>query len=99
MAKVVKGVEFKGLRDAGDPVELAARYDAEGADELVLLDITASSDDRGGTMLHVVERAAEEVFIPLTVEVVSARSRTAGGCFEQGPTRLRELCRGRPRPG
>ncbi len=64
--RVVKGVEFKGLRDAGDPVELAARYDAEGADELVLLDITASSDDRA-TMLHVVERAAEEVFIPLTV--------------------------------
>jgi len=64
--RVVKGVEFKGLRDAGDPVELAARYDAEGADELVLLDITASSDDRA-TMLHVVERAAEQVFIPLTV--------------------------------
>ena len=64
--RVVKGIEFKGLRDAGDPVELAARYDAEGADELVLLDITASSDDRA-TMLHVVERAAEEVFIPLTV--------------------------------
>jgi len=64
--RVVKGVEFKGLRDAGDPVALAARYDAEGADELVLLDITASSDDRA-TMLHVVERAAEQVFIPLTV--------------------------------
>ena len=64
--RVVKGVEFKGLRDAGDPVELAARYDAEGADELVLLDITATSDDRA-TMLQVVERAAEEVFIPLTV--------------------------------
>lgn len=64
--RVVKGIEFKGLRDAGDPVELAARYDAAGADELVLLDITATSDDRA-TMLHVVERAAEEVFIPLTV--------------------------------
>jgi cyclase len=64
--RVVKGVEFKGLRDAGDPVELAARYDLEGADELVLLDITATSDDRA-TMLHVVERAAEQVFIPLTV--------------------------------
>lgn len=64
--RVVKGIEFVGLRDAGDPVELAARYDAEGADELVLLDITASSDDRA-TMLQVVERAAEEVFIPLTV--------------------------------
>jgi cyclase len=64
--RVVKGVEFKGLRDAGDPVALAARYDAEGADELVFLDITASSDDRA-TMVQVVERAAEEVFIPLTV--------------------------------
>jgi cyclase len=64
--RVVKGIEFKGLRDAGDPVELSERYDAEGADELVLLDITASSDGRD-TMLHVVERAAEKVFIPLTV--------------------------------
>jgi cyclase len=62
----VKGVEFKGIRDAGDPVELSERYDAEGADELVLLDITATSDDRA-TMLHVVERAADRVFIPLAV--------------------------------
>jgi cyclase len=64
--RVVKGVNFVGIRDAGDPVELASRYDAEGADELVLLDITASSDDRD-TMLDVVTRAAEEVFIPFTV--------------------------------
>ena len=64
--RVVKGVNFVGLRDAGDPVELAARYDAEGADELVLLDITASSDDRQ-TMVDVVYRTAEQVFIPLTV--------------------------------
>jgi cyclase len=64
--RVVKGVEFKGLRDAGDPVELSERYDAAGADELVFLDITASSDGRD-TMLHLVERAAEKVFIPLTV--------------------------------
>ncbi len=64
--RVVKGVNFVGLRDAGDPVELAARYDAEGADELVFLDITASSDDRD-TMVEVVARTAEEVFIPLTV--------------------------------
>ncbi|WCO69034.1 imidazole glycerol phosphate synthase subunit HisF [Iamia majanohamensis] len=64
--RVVKGVNFVGLRDAGDPVELAARYDAEGADELVFLDITASSDDRD-TMVDVVARTAEEVFIPLTV--------------------------------
>jgi cyclase len=64
--RVVKGVNFVGIRDAGDPVELASRYDAEGADELVLLDITASSDDRD-TMLDVVTRTAEEVFIPFTV--------------------------------
>jgi cyclase len=62
----VKGVNFVGIRDAGDPVELAARYDAEGADELVFLDITASSDARD-TMVHVVERVADEVFIPFTV--------------------------------
>ena len=64
--RVVKGVRFVDLVDAGDPVELAARYDAEGADELVLLDITASSDDRA-TMVDVVARTAEEVFIPFTV--------------------------------
>ncbi|MCB1029967.1 MAG: imidazole glycerol phosphate synthase subunit HisF [Acidimicrobiales bacterium] len=64
--RVVKGVNFVDLRDAGDPVELAARYDAEGADELVFLDITASSDARN-TMVDVVARTAEEVFIPLTV--------------------------------
>ncbi len=64
--RVVKGVNFVDIRDAGDPVELAARYDAEGADELVLLDITASSDDRD-TMLDVVTRTAEQVFIPFTV--------------------------------
>jgi cyclase len=64
--RVVKGVRFVEIRDAGDPVELAARYDAEGADELVFLDITASSDARD-TMVHVVERVAEQVFIPFTV--------------------------------
>lgn len=64
--RVVKGVSFVNLRDAGDPVELAAFYDAEGADELVFLDITASSDQRK-TMVDVVERTAERVFIPLTV--------------------------------
>lgn len=64
--RVVKGVNFVGLRDAGDPVELAARYDAEGADEVVFLDITASSDGRA-TMVDVVTRTAESVFIPLTV--------------------------------
>ncbi len=64
--RVVKGVNFVGLRDAGDPVELAARYDAEGADEVTFLDITASSDARN-TMVDVVARTAEQVFIPLTV--------------------------------
>jgi cyclase len=64
--RVVKGVQFVDLRDAGDPVELAARYNREGADELVFLDITASSDDRD-TMVDLVARTAREVFIPLTV--------------------------------
>ncbi|HEX3388021.1 MAG TPA: imidazole glycerol phosphate synthase subunit HisF [Streptosporangiaceae bacterium] len=64
--RVVKGVNFRDLRDAGDPVELAAAYDAEGADELVFLDITASSGDRE-TMIDVVGRTADQVFIPLTV--------------------------------
>ena len=64
--RVVKGVNFVGLRDAGDPVELAARYDREGADEVVFLDITASSDARE-TILDVARRTAEEVFIPFTV--------------------------------
>lgn len=64
--RVVKGVNFVGLRDAGDPVELAERYNAQGADELVFLDITASSDARE-TMVDVVARTARQVFIPLTV--------------------------------
>jgi cyclase len=64
--RVVKGVRFVELRDAGDPVEMAARYDAEGADELVFLDITASADARN-TILDVVARTAEQVFIPFTV--------------------------------
>ena len=64
--RVVKGVNFANLRDAGDPVELAAAYDAEGADELTFLDVTASSSGRA-TMFDVVRRTAEQVFIPLTV--------------------------------
>ncbi|GAA2117522.1 imidazole glycerol phosphate synthase subunit HisF [Nocardioides bigeumensis] len=64
--RVVKGVRFQGLRDAGDPVELAAKYDADGADELTFLDISASYEGRA-TTLEVVSRTAEEVFIPLTV--------------------------------
>ncbi|HSI44901.1 MAG TPA: imidazole glycerol phosphate synthase subunit HisF [Methylophilus sp.] len=64
--RVVKGVNFLELRDAGDPVEIAQRYNEQGADELTFLDITASSDDRD-LILHIIERVAEKVFIPLTV--------------------------------
>ena len=64
--RVVKGVNFLELRDAGDPVEIARRYDEQGADELTFLDITASSDERN-IMLHIVEQVANQVFIPLTV--------------------------------
>ncbi len=64
--RVVKGVQFVDIRDAGDPVEVARRYNAEGADEITFLDITASSDNRD-TIIHVVEAVAETVFIPLTV--------------------------------
>jgi imidazole glycerol-phosphate synthase subunit HisF len=64
--RVVKGINFLGLRDAGDPVEVSARYNDEGADEITFLDITASHENRG-TMIHVVEKTAEQVFMPLTV--------------------------------
>jgi imidazole glycerol-phosphate synthase subunit HisF len=64
--RVVKGVNFIGIRDAGDPVEVARRYNQQGADEITFLDITATSDDRE-TLVHVVEQVASEVFIPLTV--------------------------------
>jgi cyclase len=64
--RVVKGINFVGLRDAGDPVEIARKYDEQGADEITFLDITASSDERD-IILHVVEQVAEQVFIPLTV--------------------------------
>ena len=64
--RVVKGINFLELRDAGDPVEIARRYDGEGADELTFLDITASSDERD-LILHIIEAVASQVFIPLTV--------------------------------
>jgi imidazole glycerol-phosphate synthase subunit HisF len=81
--RVVKGINFVGLRDAGDPVELARRYDLAGADELVLLDITASSDSRG-IMIEVVERCAAELSIPFTIgggvrSVEDARMLLAAG--------------------
>ena len=85
--RVVKGVNFVGLRDAGDPVELAARYDAEGADELVFLDITASSDGRD-TMVDVARRTAEEVFIPFTIGGGIRRSTTPAGCCGPGADKV-----------
>lgn len=86
--RVVKGVRFTDLFDAGDPVELAARYDAQGADELVFLDITASSDNRK-TMVDVVARTAEQVFIPFTVgggvrAVADARQLLRAGADKVG---------------
>ena len=101
--RVVKGVNFVGLRDAGDPVELAIRYDTEGADEVVFLDITASSDRRT-TMVDVVSRAAEQLFIPLTVgggvrDVDAARALLRAGADKvsvntaavQRPELIREI--------
>ena len=86
--RVVKGVKFVDIRDAGDPVEIARRYDREGADELTFLDITASSDQRD-TMVHVVEQVAGEVFIPLTVgggirEVTDIRRMLNAGADKVG---------------
>ena len=75
--RVVKGVSFVELRDAGDPVEIARRYDEQGADELTFLDITASSDDRG-IIFRIIEQVASQVFIPLTV---------GGGVREVGDVR------------
>ena len=86
--RVVKGIQFVDIRDAGDPVEVARRYDNEGADELTFLDITASSDQRD-TMVHVVEQVAGEVFIPLTVgggirEVADIRRMLNAGADKVG---------------
>ena len=78
--RVVKGINFLELRDAGDPVEIAKRYDDQGADELTFLDITASSDNRG-LIFHIIEQVASQVFIPLTV---------GGGVRED--ERVRALC-------
>lgn len=86
--RVVKGVQFVDIRDAGDPVEIARRYDEQGADELTFLDITASSDQRA-TMVHVVEQVAGEVFIPLMVgggirEVADIRRMLNAGADKVG---------------
>ncbi|MFO0960119.1 MAG: HisA/HisF-related TIM barrel protein [Isosphaeraceae bacterium] len=87
--RVVKGTNFLHLRDAGDPVEVAARYEEEGADELVFLDITASHEGRA-IMLDVVRRTAEVTcFMPVTVGAGSATWTTSGPCLTRGPTRFR----------
>jgi len=87
--RVVKGVNFVSLRDAGDPVEIAARYNEQGADELTFLDITATSDERD-LILHIIEAVASQVFIPLTVgggvRTVSGM-KTCDGCSTRVPTR------------
>ena len=67
--RVVKGISFVDLRDAGDPAELSAFYDEQGGDELIFLDITASSDSRD-TMVDVVQKVSEQVFIPLTLSLI-----------------------------
>jgi len=84
--RVVKGINFVNLRDAGDPVELAQRYNEQGADEVVFLDITASSDERN-TMVDVVFRTAQRVFIPLTVGGGIREVRDARRSSFQGPTK------------
>ena len=86
--RVVKGVQFVDIRDAGDPVEVARRYNEEGADEITFLDITASSDNRD-TIVHVVEDVASEVFIPLTVgggirKVEDVRRMLMAGAYKVG---------------
>ena len=85
--RVVKGVNFVELRDAGDPVEVARRYNEQGADELAFLDITASVDGRD-TMLHVVERVAGEVFIPLTVGGGIRRIEDVRGLLNAGADKV-----------
>ncbi len=80
---MVKGVNFVNLIDAGDPVEIAAAYDKAGADEVVFLDITASSDNRA-TKVDLVRRVAEKVFIPFTVGAAFGRWRTSRQYFAKG---------------
>src|SRR5258708_9998046 len=96
-ARVVKGVNFVGLRDIGDPAKLAARYNAEGADELVVLDIAASRDRRP-TFLETIRRVAAELAIPLPPEAASAARVIRGPWFEPARTRLRWILRQERRP-
>src|SRR5690554_7919231 len=86
--RVVKGVNFVGIRDAGDPVEIAKRYNDQGADEITFLDITASHEDRS-TTVNMVEAIAENIFIPLTVgggirEIADVRQIGRASCRERG---------------
>ena len=85
--RVVKGTRFEGLRDVGDPVELAARYEAEGADEIVYLDISASREDRG-TLLELVRRTAEVLFVPLTVGGGVRRAEDIGPLLRAGADKI-----------
>lgn len=85
--RVVKGINFVNLRDAGDPVEIAAAYDKAGADEVVFLDITASSDNRN-TVVDMVRKVAEKVFIPFTVGAASEQSMILRRCLERVRTRF-----------
>ncbi len=89
--RVVKGVRFVGLRDAGDPVEAAARYDAEGADELVFLDITASHEDRS-ILLDIVAETATHCFMPVTVGGGVRTAEDVRALLKAGPT-LDDRCR------
>ncbi len=88
--RVVKGVNFVNLRDAGDPVELAAIYDQQGADELVFLDIGATHENRD-TTVAMATAVAEQVFIPFTMEAESVRSTTPADCCGPVPTRSRSI--------
>ena len=91
--RVVKGTNFVDLRDAGDPVELAAHYDAEGADELVFLDITATHDKRD-TVVELARRTADDVFVPFTIGGgIRSVARRAGACSTRAPTRSRSTRR------
>src|SRR5438045_6166953 len=95
--RVVKGTNFVGLRDAGDPVELAARYDAEGADEIVFLDITASHERRD-TIVDLARRTADEVFIPFTIGGGVRSVADAQAVLDAGADKVSVNSPGPPRP-
>ena len=90
--RTVKGINFEGLADVGDPVELGAKYASEGADELVYLDISASKEDRA-TFTGLVSRIAERINIPFTVGGAYQASKTLPGCLTQGQTKSQSTAR------